>query len=358
MAVELLEHPGAVLAFPGYYLRADLAREMGARFSESQRQKFYRSPWVVDPGRIVAPNGFAVKARTLDDSTLETADLVLPEERIRIHFLTYRKPLEKVRAVSQEPGWRVLAINLRYYANLWWQTCDEDKEHRIAEARAAKNLMAAWLREQDTGRGFLYHVEFERRKELLADLIRRQKEKEAEQLAQEAKERNERVAASKAADAYWTIPKNDGAELGTILFFKPAKPAEVANLTRWLATNLGLVRATNLSQWGFAGAAGTMVPESVRRYLDSDAAWTQISAEFIEEPNPSGKGVQVQAAHAKPTPRLVDQLPEPDTVLIPNIARCVRCQSAVDEVIFGSGLFRGRRGRRCSVNSAHPTTIL
>jgi hypothetical protein len=352
MAVELLENPGATLALPGHYPRTDLAREMGARFSEGQKQKFYRSPWVIDPIRIVAPNGFVVNARTIDASMLETADLIFPKERLKVHFLTSRKPLEAAKTVPAEPDWKVLAINLRYYATLWWQTCDEDKEQRIAEARAAKSLMARWLGEQDTGRGFLYHPEFQRRKELLADLVRRQKEHEAEQLAREARQRNERVAASKAADAYWTIPKNNEAELGTALFFKPARPAEVANLTRWLATNLGLVRATNLSQWGFAGAAGTIVPETARRYLDSDAAWTPIPPEFIEKFEPHGNGVH--AARPKP----VDQLSQPDQIMIPNLGLCVRCQSAVDEVIFGSGLFRGRRGRRCSANSAHPTTIL
>jgi len=77
MAVELLEAPGAALSLPGHYLRTDIAREMGARFSEAQQTKFFQVPWVIDPVRIAAPNGFVVNARSLADSTLEAADLTL-----------------------------------------------------------------------------------------------------------------------------------------------------------------------------------------------------------------------------------------------------------------------------------------
>lgn len=175
MAIEILSAAGASLALPGHILRHELTREYGLRLSDKQEAAFFRTPWVIEPARLGMPNGFQIHTQALDQSHANQADLSAPDHKLAVHFISHRKSLDEVRCSAHAPGWRVLAINLSYYVGLWWDTCDESKDAKVAKAKAARGQMKKWLGDDVSGRGFIQHPESEEKRSIFRQWAEKKK---------------------------------------------------------------------------------------------------------------------------------------------------------------------------------------
>jgi hypothetical protein len=116
----------------------------------------------------------------LRDSNPEAPDLIEPEGKLAVHFLSYRKGYNQIREAKFDADWLVLGISLNYYVKLWWEACDMEKKAKIAEARVARDQMRSWLEEEDTGRGFLavnpaYQSDFEEKEKRTCDWLKRKR---------------------------------------------------------------------------------------------------------------------------------------------------------------------------------------
>jgi hypothetical protein len=343
MATQLLAAPGARLALPGHMMRRHLAQEFGAHLGSKQEADFFRKVWVIDPGCIIMPDGFQLHACSLTESKVDRADFSAPEHKLAVHFLSHLKNRDDVSRAPVEPGWRVLAINLSYYVSLWWDTCDEEKDAKVSEAKAARGKMRRWLGEQDTGRGFLHHPEYSEKKEIFRTWLQ---SKQAERREVERLEQERRLVAERAMNAPWVIPKVNGMPEGALLY-RTILLEQRQRLTNWLAREIGLRVYPGNDAWVFVGAPGEIVPAIARKYLDTSIPWRVF---------PSAVEADQAANSATKTPSKGHE--QSDEILTPRVATCVICGSAVDEVLLGSGLFAGRRARQCSTNRSHPLAMV
>jgi hypothetical protein len=236
-----------------------------------------------------------------------------------------------------------LAINLSYYVSLWWDTCDEEKDAKVSEAKAARGKMRRWLGEQDTGRGFLHHPEYSEKKEIFRTWLQ---SKQAERREVERLEQERRLVAERAMNAPWVIPKVNGMPEGALLY-RTILLEQRQRLTNWLAREIGLRVYPGNDAWVFVGAPGEIVPAIARKYLDTSIPWRVF---------PSAVEADQAANSATKTPSKGHE--QSDEILTPRVATCVICGSAVDEVLLGSGLFAGRRARQCSTNRSHPLAMV
>ena len=155
--VAALGDPGLVLRVPGVGDRRRLAAFHRVHLEERAARIFFATPWVVDPETIEGVRVEVVVA-DLADSVADRADLLFPDLGIRVHLLSHRKDAAQVRAAfGDEPG-RVLGLDLRFYASLWWDTCERDREAKTVSATAS---LWRWLRDDEMGKGWLSHPEFE-----------------------------------------------------------------------------------------------------------------------------------------------------------------------------------------------------
>jgi hypothetical protein len=325
-------------------MRRDLVHEFGARLAPTQEADFFRKEWVVEPSWMFMPNGFQLHASSLEESRVDQADFSAPEHKLAVHFLSHLKTRYDVSLVPIEPGWRVLAINLSYYLSLWWDTCDEEKDAKVAEAKAARGKMRRWLGEQDTGRGFLHNPEYNEKKEIFRTWLKR---KHAEHQQAERLEQERRLAAERAANAAWVIPIVNGMPEGALLY-RTIHLERRQRLTNWLARELGLREYPGNGAWVFVGAPGKIVPDMVRSYLDTSIPWRVFPQDLADNAKMSRATAGASRKGHDPS----------DTILTAGVTTCVVCGSAVDEVLLGSGLFAGRRARQCSVNRSHPLAMV
>ncbi len=157
--IAMLTAPGAMLRLPPLGSRHELAAYHGASFTEAQAAKFFATAWVVE-GRAAPLEGLEVRAREIAASVVAAADLVVAPLGLEIHLLSYRKNAAQVRAGLGGGAGRVLGIDLRAYAKLWWDSCESDRAAKVVRASQA---LRRWLREEEGGRGWLAHPEFEER---------------------------------------------------------------------------------------------------------------------------------------------------------------------------------------------------
>lgn len=173
--VALLTAPRALLRLPPLGERQALAAYHGALFTPEQTEKFFAQYWVVE-GETMALEDVRVQARDVGESQIAVPDLWLPACGVGIHLLSYRKNAAQVRAMLAGDGRRVLGIDLRAYAKLWWDTCETN---RAAKAVHASQALRRWLGQEEGGRGWLAHPEFEAKARKLREWAERHPRPEA-----------------------------------------------------------------------------------------------------------------------------------------------------------------------------------
>jgi len=394
MAISLLSEPGMALATPPVGNREKLAREIDARFTPAQAQKFFASEWII-PARMIAIDQVTVSASEVECSIPGAADVQIGCPSMDLHLLSFRKSLAKVKEGISPRGVPILALDLRAYAKMWWDTCDAKKEDRLKQAGQARQLMKWWLSEQQTGRGWLFHPELETKK---AELIiwankqtakRREEElkrlkDEAERSAELERERQEAIARMREQEARspWRIPELNP-QTAAVIQASPylatsagaltkapdvivtLNPEVQQIITKFLAADLGLFWHETKKVWAFVGTAPGVVPPAIRRYLRLPLLWEIItpdqreklrgmrSADFPVPLDFAGKKTSKLSRHPNHPPAS----DSPDTVIRESVGKCMRCGAPTTEVVFGSGMFCGKKGVICSNEPRHPMTV-
>lgn len=375
MVVKLLAEPDARLRLPPFGDRAALAREVGATFTPEQQERFFASKWVVDE-EVLPMEGAVFFASFIDKSSVDSPDLTVPNRHIGIHLISYKKrPKDLCESARDGPG-SVLGIDLRSYAALWWQACDNDNDGTRRAATQATAFMRHWLVDLDVGRGWLANSEFNRRRDRLVQWLGKQKEKEeqrrrAEELRQLAE--RERIRHREASDP-WRIPAEypsavdqedirwhrtaQGLEQLPPEFMKPVR-ALPESISEHEAAVLGLLWHNGRRSWFFAGLGWSLVPIPARSMLDVQSPWEFVTRNDRDQlrrpqnqpstlkPESAGSGSAVAA-------RTNEAEQTPDEVIRSNVGTCVLCGAAINEVILRSGPFEGRRALCCSNEKRHP----
>lgn len=374
MAISLLAEKDAVVALPSCGDRHMLAQ--AARLSTFRNR--YHAGDVVVPESQLKFTDAKFLARTIADSDLAKPDVLLLSAKVAIHFLSFQKSYRLLAAATHEPGFAVLGINLRSYAEIWWQVCDEQKEQRMKAAAQARDLMREWLADHRSGRGWFHHPAVEIEKARLVAL------RESELLNSRRHERFDVDSESTHDESYhpeWLVPPaeihpeptgNGVTATGSGLkprppeFMKPIRAEVCSRITQDTAIDLGLRWHTLRREWFYVQSANEYVPQRVRRFLDSDALWQPVRAadrehlSRVRDPiilasQPSRLADPI--THSETVVKLAKVPPAPDEIIMAATGFCY-CGAALNEVRFGSGYYQGRRGVRCSANFRHPIKIL
>ena len=152
-----LSSPGMRLRLPPLGDRRQLAQLHGAVLDGAAAKRFFANPWVVGPVDLNGARAEIV-VHDLAQSTVEAADLRFPDQGISVHLLSHRKDAHQVRAALGPDAGLVLGLDLRFYASLWWETCDRDRAEKVVQASES---LRRWLWDGDLGKGWLSHPEFE-----------------------------------------------------------------------------------------------------------------------------------------------------------------------------------------------------
>lgn len=282
--------PTVRLALPGAGDPHELAPEFRSGYRPSSPQ------WLV-PSCTVDCSKALVRTKTLEESKVDAADVELPG--IDLHIISLVKRVDRV-VFERRTDRHVVGIDLRTYARVWWETCDEDKEARLAEATRAKDLMRSWLEEHLTGRGWLWHADVEAR----LRIYRAEQERERARLAATRPPRRiiwpppaapappapVRAVApvGEALDPVWSIPTElpgcvsdrwIGTKDGLIRApLRVMRKIEGAELTTREAANLQLYWHGERQCWFFVGNGPGNVPTPVRAFLKG-SPWLPVTPE-------------------------------------------------------------------------------
>lgn len=348
MAREHLSQPGAVLALPGHGSRSQWLRGAGLRLDAELEAKFLANTWVIAPETVVCTTGFASQIASLHESDPNLPDLVAPDSKLAVHFLSHRKSYEEALAARFDPAWRVLAINLSHYLKRWWSVCDSERAEKIADASTARDDLAQWLGQEISARGFLYHPEEAERRRQFDVWIDGLREGEFRRREAEDRAREEEAARRAAETRRWTIPATIPGATPTSLVFKPVRPDGDLILTSSLAACLHLQPCRPPGTYIFVGRPGQVVPEETRPTLDPETPWALL---------PDDDPPERPRATARPAPVRSITKTE-DRILEAEAGVCVRCGAPTHRVLMGDGLFQGRIVERCSRTSTHPLKII
>ncbi len=379
MMVRVLREPKGQLRLPPFGDRAELARELKAEFSATQRTKFFASKWVLE-SEVLSTHEAVVNAPSIERSSIETPDLWVPQRQIGIHLLSYCKRTKDLCERLQGVSGSVLGVDLRSYAALWWSACERDKEQTRQVALQAVGLMRRWLGEMVIGRGWLVNAEYNRRKEKLAGWLTRQREKKAEHLQAEQRrliEEQETRRRKEASDP-WRIPAEFPATVdpedvrwqGTaqgLARMPPemAKPVSVpaSSISARRAAELELRWHSSRGTWFFVGLGSTLVPIPAREVLDLETPWEFVSRKDREQllrpqfaPDPSQPATPVTVG--APDVRSFMRAEPADEIVRENVGTCVLCGAATNEVVLRSGPFEGHRAICCSAQKRHPIRMV
>jgi len=292
------------------------------------------------------------------DAAIDRPEILIPT-KIAIHLLSFRKTYQQLRAARFTGNTAVLGINLRVYAQRWWQVCDEQKEKHIAAALQATALLREWLAEDISGRGWFYHPQVEAER---ARLAARQKEEAARQ-AQRMMEAWTAPSLKRHPLAHRAIPFAAEQTAMPFEFMKPVRSEVRIVLTDEHAMEVGLLWHANLRRWYCVVPAGEVAPSECRDLLASDGPWEPVlegERQYLltRPPRTTIARESRPPVEATPSPgqARVNQEPVEDIILNTGVGTCW-CGAVRNEVQFASGFYGGRRGIRCSVNPKHPFSV-
>jgi hypothetical protein len=295
VTIELLGAPGAVLQLPGHGDRAAWLREAAIERHIAPPAPFATGPFVIPPSHVTVPAGFQVHCHRLADSVPDVADFTVPDLKLAVHVLSHRKSYASLSKATHAPGWSILALNLNYYVKLWWETCDPDKDAKVAQAMHARDQLKRWLASVQTGRGFLQHAEESALRQRFDSWAAEARAAAAKRLASEplarpaahawtstaapvnlAAIRAERAAAVKEMDAKWRIPTIPGVEPDRLLYQVANEPAPGV-FTSWLAKELSLKWHIEIRCYVFVGRPGDGIPEAARSFILPNGKWQTLT---------------------------------------------------------------------------------
>jgi hypothetical protein len=369
MAINLLTEPGAVLLLPPADPIAEFTDSLGLTPEE---QAILRT----SPAASVSPSGLLplesaqVRCPDLQSVRPDRPDLVLLQPRVAIHFLSHKKNYEQALAAPHQPQTTVVGLNLRAYVNLWWQTCDADKETTLRVVSEARALLREWLTTSTLGRGWLHHPALERAVSELQ--VQAEAAREVRRLATERELRAQQEAARReqekllerrrAEERRWRIPSPAADAESDQLMMKAATPDAHAWLSHSLATSYGVEWHHRRRLYFYVGGAGDLVRDLAREILDPDAPWEPVRPAdeaafnvFLPSAPPEPASLPPSLHLAPPSP--VPPPAQPDEILRTTEKKCW-CGTALDEVRLGSGFYAGKRVLRCAANPKHPLTVL
>ena len=370
MAINLLLEPGAVLAMPAFGDRRQLAIKAGIPSTKLGRVS---SGDLIVPQQRLSMEGAMFNAKSLAESSEEKPDIFLPGPQIAIHFLSINKNVHQAEKALAGPSVSILGLNLRSYAQLWWQVCDARKEQRIKAATQARELMRKWLQEYLTGRGWMNHRDVRAEKLRLEGLAR-----DYRQAGPEPEPPFSIPLGAKLVDRdpRWILPKKEshpqpgalgwvatGAGLvpATPQFMKAIRAEWRAEIDSPRATEIGLKWHSRLNTWVFVGMAEDTVPIGVRSFLAPTSPWMPVlrdDRDFLKNsaPTSSPPASRPKDVHPPPEP---EQPPPPrsDEILVADVGTCF-CGKPLNEVRIANGYFQGRRARTCSSGQRHPFKLL
>ena len=380
MTVTLLQERGAVLQLPPSIQKTEWLPNPGRILTPQQRTKFFADPWVV-PARRISLTGVQVRAFSIDESAATNPDVESPG--LVIHLLSHRKNADQVGGSGTLP---VLALDLRAYAKRWLETCDAEKDLRVAEASLAKGRLREWLARSEQGRVWISHPEVGEKRKKFDAWLARMEQIRREQTARENEQVRERMARRAADDARWIIPfleytegpspepreaaPVDGRDrrLRPLEHLRRVQPARALALTEGEAADLGLHWDSLHSTWVYVSSGGVLVgpqgpefsqvPLALRRLVSADEPWEPVF------PCDRGRLRAAQFLAARSTLAITQPPPvetpedREDEIIAQVESTCPICQAPQVEVRFGSGLFAGKRAIQCSKNPRHPVKML
>jgi len=380
MTVTLLQERGAVLQLPPSIPKTEWLPNPDRILTPQQREKFFADPWVV-PARQISLSAVQVRAFSINESVGAIPDVDSPG--LVIHLLSHRKHADQVPGSETLP---VLALDLRAYAKLWLETCDSEKDLRVAEATRAKGRLREWLARSEEGRVWISHPEVGEKRKKFDAWLARMVQNRREQTARQNEEVRERMA-RRAPDAVrWIIPfreYTDGPSpeaheaapvddrdrrIRPLEHLRRVQSAAVVALTEGEAADLGLHWDSLHSTWVYVSPGGiipgpqgpefSQVPLALRRLVSADEPWEPVF------PCDRGRLRAAQFPAARSTPPVTEPPPvatladQEDEIIAQLESTCPICHAPQREVRFGSGLFAGKRAVQCSKYPRHPVKML
>lgn len=164
MLMTLLRVPDAALMVPPCGLKRELVPRSQEIFTDAESADFFSTPWLIE-ATSVSLNGAVVAEEDINKSEVERPEIRIGE--LEVHVLSHRKTAAQLAQQVHRDGPAVLSLDLRDYAALWWNVCDRHKNETLEAAKTATGVMTRWLQRNITGRIWLFHPEFERRKQNL-----------------------------------------------------------------------------------------------------------------------------------------------------------------------------------------------
>jgi hypothetical protein len=350
MAISVLGEPDARLALPASGDREALAAEFGLGRDSSGHE-----PIVLEESLPLAGATFSTPGGA--DAAIDRPEILIPG-KVAIHLLSYRKTYQQLRAVHFTGDTGVLGINLRIYAQRWWQVCDEQKEKRIAAALQATTLLREWLADDISGRGWFYHPQVASER---AKLAARRKEEEARQ-AQRMLEARTAPPVNEHPLAHRATPLAAERAARPLEFMKPVRSEVRIVLTEEHAMEIGLLWHVNLRRWYCVVRAGEVAPSAWWDLMACDQPWLPVLAgerQYLLARPPRTTIARESRPQTEPTPSpatRASQEPAEDIILNTGVGKCW-CGAVKNEVQFAGGLYSGRRGIRCSANPKHPISV-
>lgn len=157
--IEALTSPGYRLRLPPLASRREMVSFHHGYLDAQTAEKFFAANWVIEPETIALEEPVAI-VRKINDSDCSKPDLIVPNRGLEIHLISFRKAADEIKTAIPPSSKLVLGIDLRSYARLWWETCEQDRKGRAERASAS---LRRWLAETESGRGWLVHSDFEER---------------------------------------------------------------------------------------------------------------------------------------------------------------------------------------------------
>lgn len=341
MLVDILTKPNSGILLPPHIERVLWLRETGIPEGSKPYLEFAQKGWVFEPATVIAQTGFQCMAQSLELCSANVPEFEDSASRVEIHVLSYRKKFDDLRALAPREGWIRLGLNLRFYADLWWATCDLSHGANLIKATKARDRLASWLAAEPSGRGILMHPEEHAKKAQFtawanqvaaAEIAKVRAEREAQAKLRAEREREERR---------WVIPQATGIT-GSHRVWQPSKTNAVPGITDTLAMQMGLQKSPTGQGMAFIGIPGQRVPTHLRSYLSPDGPW-HFMPKAAESNHPK---------HAPLTP------PTEDKLLEKAVATCY-CGAPIDRVLHGGGMFQGRIVEQCTAYPGrHPLKIV